>query len=139
MGASNHPDLAFPKGVGRPVDAELEERKAKAHEREVYITVDNRDKKRCLCCRRRGNTRATTMLGKIHHDHILERSLGGVTETWNIASMCSICHEFKTAHQIEPFGDPDLGTLTFTITRRAADVVFSGRALPSHVRLMEAK
>lgn len=136
MGASNYPGLKFAKG-SRTFDQQTEVRAAKAHELEVYRHVDERDGRKCTCCGRRGNPYAKTLLGKLHHDHIKERSLLGPTEAWNIALLCSQCHEFKRLQEITPHGDPEKGTLRYTVTAKAAKVIFKGRPRPAHVRIVK--
>jgi hypothetical protein len=138
MGASNHPGLRYAKGEGRVESAEKQTKDDKVEEQQVYHQVDVRDERRCRCCSRRGSPRATSLLQKLHHDHILERSLGGATTTANVCLLCARCHEFKTSHVIEPEGNPDTGTLTFTMPRAVAHEIFKGRRIPAHVRIQEA-
>lgn len=139
MGASNYPGLAFPKGKPRALRAEDARRDAKAEQRRVYALVDVRDKKRCQCCGRVGDPNAGTTLGRLHHEHLKELSLGGPTSTENVYLLCWICHPFKTGHQLEPHGNPDKAPLTFTVTSDAAAVIFKGRRRPAHVRILEAR
>jgi hypothetical protein len=138
MGASNYPGLKYAKQRAKALDAEDDARTANRHERVVYAKVDQRDKNQCTCCDRRGNPNATTTLGKLHHEHLVEKSLQGPTETWNVALVCWICHPYKTAHLLEPHGDPDKGTLRYTVTVLAAKVIFKGRTRPAHVRIVNA-
>src|SRR4051812_15155013 len=105
MGASNHPDLAFPKGKPHAISAEEQARAAARHQRQVYKHVDVRDGKQCTCCGRAGNPYAKTTLGKLHHEHMQELSLGGATSKENVTLLCWICHPFKTAHQLDPHGN----------------------------------
>ncbi len=142
MGASNHPGLKYPKvpkegesRVGRATRSATEE---KAHEIQVYHLVNVRDGFKCRCCGRRGSPHASTLLDKLHHDHIIERSLGGETETFNLCLLCARCHEQKTAHVIEPEGNPDAGTLIFVMPRELATEIFRGRRIPAHVRIKGA-
>lgn len=140
MGASNHPGLKYSKteqGRGRAVSATDQAKRDKVHEAEVYHLVDLRDERKCRCCARRGSSRATTLLQKLHHDHIVERSLGGATETANVCLLCARCHELKTAHVIDPEGNPDAGTLIFTMPGAVAHEIFKGRRRPAHVRIRE--
>jgi hypothetical protein len=136
MPASNHPDLKFPKGRARALEADADAKDAKAHERKVYAAVDGRDKKRCQCCGRRGNPNATTTLGKLHHEHLRELSLGGTTTPTNVWLACWICQPFKSAHQLDPIGNPEKAPLRFTVTEAAAAVIFKGRHRPAHVRIL---
>lgn len=138
MAASNYPGLAHPKRRAKALDDDEQARKDRQHEIVVYRDVDVRDKRQCTCCGRRGNPYATTTLGKLHHDHIIPRSRGGVSETWNVALLCWICHEYKTANQITPHGNPDKGTLRYDVEASAAKVIFKGRRKPLHVRIVKA-
>jgi 5-methylcytosine-specific restriction endonuclease McrA len=139
MGASNHPDLKYAKPRARALDDDEESRSAKQHQKAVYAVVDVRDKRQCTICGRRGNPNATTTLGKLHHEHLKELSLGGPTKTSNVVLACWICHPFKTAHQIEPTGNPDRGTLRYTVTGAAAKVIFKCRRPPAHVRIVDGE
>lgn len=142
MGASDYPGLRFPKvdkaGEGRVERARRSAADEKMHEIQIYHQVSVRDLMRCRCCSRRGSPRATSLLQKLHHDHIQERSLGGVTEAFNVCLLCARCHELKTQHVIEPEGNPDAGTLIFVMARAVAHEIFKGRRIPAHVRLKES-
>lgn len=86
---------------------------ADAHERDVYRAVDLRDRRRCRACGRKSNPSAVGLLDRAHHHHVIYRSAGGPTETWNVALVCSGCHDaehVKKTLQIE--GNADEG-LTF--------------------------
>jgi hypothetical protein len=137
MGASNHPQLRFPKGRAHALDAEDDARAIDRHQRRVYKHVDLRDQKQCTCCGRTGNPDAKTTLGKLHHEHIVELSLGGETTPENVCLLCWVCHPFKTAHQLDPHGNPEKAPLTYTVTAKAAAEIFKGRRRPAHVRVVE--
>jgi hypothetical protein len=136
MGASNHPDLKFAKGRARAHDADDDARAVSTEQRRVYKHVDLRDQKQCTCCGRTGNPYATTTLGKLHHEHIVELSLGGLTMNENVCLLCWVCHPFKTAHQLDPHGNPEKAPLTYTVTADGAGVIFLGRRRPAHVRIV---
>jgi 5-methylcytosine-specific restriction endonuclease McrA len=94
-------------------DKAKEERDELAHEREVYKAVDLRDRKRCRACGRKSNPNGVGLLDRAHHHHVIYRSAGGPTETWNVALICASCHDeehVKRTLQIE--GNADEG-LTF--------------------------
>lgn len=139
MGASNHQGLRFPKGKARAISAEEQARTAQQHQRKVYKHVNVRDGKQCTCCGRAGNSKAKTTLGRLHHEHILELSLGGVTSPENVCLLCWICHPFKTAHELDPHGNPEKAPLTYTVSAKAAAVIFKGRRRPAHVRIVEGQ
>jgi 5-methylcytosine-specific restriction endonuclease McrA len=144
VGASNYPGLGLPKPRAKALDADDQAKADRQHDITVYHDVDVRDKRQCTCCGRRGNPYATTTLGKLHHDHLQGGSGQRITETWNVALLCWICHEYKTANLLEPSGNPDRHTLIWTIrnrkdgTRTVAEKIFTGRKKSAHVRIVEA-
>jgi len=79
----------------------------KQHEREVYALVDKRDGMTCRCCSGRMTKSLTIEPRRREHHHVVPRSAGGVTETWNIVAICFGCHEQITRHQIECSGNAD--------------------------------
>lgn len=76
------------------VDERLKaEREESAQERDVYKAVDVRDRKRCRACGRKSNPDAIGLTQRAHHHHVVYRSAGGPTETWNVALVCAGCHD----------------------------------------------
>lgn len=137
MGASNYPGLALPKKRAKALEDEAQARTDRQHQIVVYHDVDVRDRRQCTCCGRRGNPYAMTTLGKLHHDHLQGGSGRRMTQSSNVVLLCWICHEFKTANQITPHGNPDKGTLRYDVEASAAKVIFKGRKKPLHVRIVE--
>jgi len=135
MGASNCRRLKFAKPAPRAQTRTDLRRAAEKLERAIYALVSLRDHYRCRCCGRGGDPRAVTLLGKLHHDHLVPRSRGGQTVPENVILLCSQCHSLKTAHELEPHGNPERGTLTFTITSAAAATVFGKKRPSNHVRI----
>jgi 5-methylcytosine-specific restriction endonuclease McrA len=83
-----------------------------ANERTVYRQVDIRDRRRCRACGRKSNAQAMGLLERAHHHHIVYRSAGGPTDTWNIALICALCHDaehVKRTLKIE--GNADTGLM----------------------------
>lgn len=79
---------------GKTAKEERDERKAakKAHLLEVCRAVDRRDQGRCRVCAKRCEI-GSTFSDRVERHHVLARSLGGVDETFNLASLCVDCHD----------------------------------------------
>jgi hypothetical protein len=133
--------IGFPKPRARVFHKIDTKRDADALKREVYAEVDQRDDKHCRCCGRRGNPNATTTLGRIHRAHILDSSRGGEMASWNICSLCWICHALEhTGTQLFFVGtDANKLTLGFEIHEAAVVDVFGNRELPKHVHIITAR
>lgn len=85
---------------------------AAAHELVVYKAVDVRDQRCCRVCGAKADPNAVGVLNKAHHHHIVYRSAGGPTETWNIVLLCAKCHNAEHKHLIKMEGNAD-EALTF--------------------------
>lgn len=89
--------LAFPKiPPGRM--SRLQEKLARRSEeqaeiRACYKAVDERDKRRCRVCGKKGSPTATGLLERIHRHHMVYRSRGGQHEPDSVVSVCSQCHD----------------------------------------------
>src|SRR5690242_8630320 len=79
---------------GKTAKEERDERKAakKANLLEVCRAVDRRDQGRCRVCAKRCEI-GSTFANRVERHHVIPRSLGGVDETWNLASLCVDCHD----------------------------------------------
>jgi hypothetical protein len=109
---------------------------AAAAQREVYQWVDARDGKQCRICGRKGNPYAVDPLGKLHHVHLLDASLGGAMKPWNLYLGCWICHALIHAKQLWPTTrNADL-PMMFEIHEAAVVEVFGRRHLPPHVSIV---
>jgi 5-methylcytosine-specific restriction endonuclease McrA len=111
-------------------------REAKRIKREVHKAVDERDKRQCKCCGRKGNPNSTTAIGRLHRAHIQDASRGGAMETENILLLCWICHGLEHAKQLHIIGTNADKHVTFEIHEAAVVEVFGSRVLPSHVRMI---
>jgi hypothetical protein len=127
-------------GIPKPRPRILEKREAAREleklKRQVYAAVDARDQKRCRVCNRRGNPYALDPLGKIHHCHIQDASLGGAMSTENVFSGCWICHALIHAKQLFVIGRNANEWLEFEVMEAAVVEVFGTRHLPPHVRII---
>jgi hypothetical protein len=120
----------------RILQRRAEKRKADAEKRDVYLLVDARDCKQCKVCGRKGNPYAVDPLGKLHHVHILDASLGGEMKTWNLWLGCSICHALIHAKQLWPVTRNADQSMRFEIHEAAVVEVFGRKHLPAHVRIV---
>lgn len=73
-----------PSKLDRVLREQAEKRDRESTKRAVYGMVDIRDERKCRICGRHGNPYATTTLGRLHHAHLIDASLGGPTATANI-------------------------------------------------------
>lgn len=132
--------IGFPKPRPRVLDKIEADRAAEKLKREVYAAVDARDERKCRCCGRKGNPNATTTIGRIHRAHIKDASRGGEMASWNIASLCWICHAFEHAKQLWFLGDNadarGRSRLRFEIHEAAVLDVFGTKTLPPHVHII---
>lgn len=110
--------------------------------RAVHDLVDDRDRRTCRCCGRRGDPDAIDALGRIHRAHIRDASVGGALAPYNLVSLCWLCHALEHAKQLWFIGtdasadaDPPL---TFDIDEAAVVEVFGTRRLPPHVHIVAA-
>lgn len=124
-----------PKPLPRVLGKRDDKRERESHERKVNAEVDARDQKRCRCCRRKGNPNALTALGRIHRAHIRDASRGGPYESFNLASLCWMCHALEHAKQLHFLGHDANARLEFDIHEAAVVEVFGTRELPSHVHI----
>lgn len=131
-------DIRILKGQPRVLKARDDQRAADKQQRKVYALVDARDGKRCVCCGRRGNPYAVDALERIHRHHILQVGRDqGPMETWNLVSVCAICHSLiHITRELDVTGNADRRTLRWMLKRSAVADVFFGRAVPAHVRLV---
>lgn len=91
-------------------DAKDAEAKADAtHELNVYKLVDIRDKHRCRACGVFADPNAVGVLQRAHRHHVIYRSAGGPTETWNLLTICSKCHNDEHKHTLQIDGNADEG------------------------------
>ena len=93
MGASNCPDLAFPKDRPRVLVKADKACADKANWERVKRQVRKRDK--CMCRR----------CGKFTFmppHHLVFKSLGGKDTTENCLLLCKTCHPLAQQHVIEP-------------------------------------
>lgn len=89
-------------------------KKAKAdadekHERDVYGLVDIRDRRCCRVCGKKADPTAVGVLQRAHHHHVIYRSAGGPTDTWNVCLLCAKCHNAEHKHRIRIEGNADEG------------------------------
>ncbi len=84
-------------------------------ERAVYKFVDERDKRSCRVCGRRGVVDGVGILARLHHHHLKFRSAGGMDTSENVILCCSQCHADIHAHRVTVEGDAN-GTLTIRRT-----------------------
>lgn len=125
-----------PKPRPRVLEKRDDKRERDAHERRVNAAVDARDGKRCRCCGRRGDPTATTTLGRIHRAHIRDASVGGPYESWNLVSLCWLCHALEHAKKLWILGTNADRRIEFEIHEAAVVEVFGSRLLPGHVRML---
>ena len=95
----------------RVEDAKEHTSAAAAHERNVYRVVDVRDKWECRACQKKADPNGVGLLQRAHHHHVIYRSAGGPTETWNVCLVCAGCHDeehIKRTLQIEGNADEGL-------------------------------
>jgi hypothetical protein len=130
--------LGFPKPPPRIFDKRRIAREAANLLRAVYDEVDARDDKQCRCCGRRGNPYAVDPLGRLHHCHILDASLGGEVSAANIFLGCSICHLYVHRKELFVIGTNANHDLEFEVYESAAREIFSHRRLPGHVHIAAA-
>lgn len=130
-------DIRILKPLPRLAVRKDEDREATRRKRAIYAAVDARDSRRCALCGRRADPYAVDPLFRMHRAHIRDASLCGPLETWNLASLCGArCHlELVHGKAVTMRGNPDKGTLRFTITAGAAAKIFAGRDVPGHVRV----
>ena len=112
---------AKPSKLDRIAKRREAERDEAAHERAVNKIVDARDKGRCRCCGRRGNPNGMTLLDTLHRAHIVDRSLGGVYEPFNLCSLCADCHAAIHAKQLFFIGSDANARLEFEILDPAVE------------------
>jgi hypothetical protein len=78
--------------------------------KDCCAAVDARDEHHCRVCGRYGNPRARTMLGKIHHHHLIpnDRRLG-IHNSHAVISLCARCHnEIHVDCTLDLNGDADM-------------------------------
>lgn len=125
--------------LDRIADKKKAMRDAEEQKIDVYKVVDQRDEFRCVICGRKGNPYATTLLGRLHHCHVKDASLGGELVTSNIFLGCSECHLLrihgKQIRVIDEHANADEG-LEFEIDEAAVVHTFGNRAIPQHVHIV---
>lgn len=84
-------------------------KQAEALERMVYAAVNVRDKRTCRACGHRANPDATGTLERAHHHHVVYRSAGGPTASWNVCLLCPKCHNAQHKQQLDVRGNAELG------------------------------
>lgn len=89
--------------------------------------VRQRDKEACRVCFRK--TRDV-------HERLF-KSLGGVASLVNSMCACRKCHPYLQQHGIKPIGPTCNDPLTFQMCAAVAHDVFRGRAVPSHIEIVE--
>jgi 5-methylcytosine-specific restriction endonuclease McrA len=91
------------------VKAKLQKRQEEADTiRACYAFVNERDGYKCRVCSRRGRPGAASLLDKLHHHHLHNRSLGGAHETANVVLLCSSHHsEVHVEGTLRLSGDAD--------------------------------
>jgi hypothetical protein len=129
MGASNHPQFAFPKGQPAIVAKVTKRNKAINLDRVEKEKVRVRDKEACRVCGRK--TRDV-------HERVF-KSLGGVASLVNSMCACRFCHPYLQHHGIEVFGPSCNSKLTFEMQQSVAHFIFRGRAVPAHVTVTVPK
>lgn len=128
--------LAKPSKLDRIANKRDAKRKEDAHERAVNAIVDARDKGRCRCCGRRGNPDATTVLERLHRAHLIDASLGGPSEPWNLCTLCADCHAAEHAKQLHFVGLNANERIEFEILEAAVVALFGYRQIPAHVHIV---
>lgn len=99
----------FKQGQPTRYDRKAEKAKAEAeHERQVYAQVNARDRYTCRVCGAAADPKAVGVLNRGHHHHVVYRSAGGPTETWNIALLCARCHNAEHHHDLDVEGNADV-------------------------------
>lgn len=89
--------------------------------------VRQRDKEACRVCFRK--TRDV-------HERLF-KSLGGIASLDNSIAACRKCHPYLQEHGIKPIGPTCNGPLTFQMCAAVAHDIFRGRAVPSHVEVVD--
>ncbi len=95
------------KEPGRRKTRQKKVRDREAEKREVYEAVDRRDRYRCRVCGKRADPKATGMLERGHHHHIIYRSRGGRNRSWNLCLLCPECHDEVHAKRLFLSGNAD--------------------------------
>lgn len=84
-----------------------QERDDDAKERALHKAVDTRDKRKCRACGRRSNPDAVGLTQRGHRHHLTYRSAGGPDESWNVATLCYVCHNDEHKHRLRVDGNAD--------------------------------
>jgi 5-methylcytosine-specific restriction endonuclease McrA len=100
--------FAIPKGATRFSSRKARKAQQDKHERDVHQAVDRRDNHTCRVCGRYCSPLAVTLLERSHRHHLVYRSKGGPTETWNLATLCAHCHDEEHSGRIQLSGDADV-------------------------------
>jgi 5-methylcytosine-specific restriction endonuclease McrA len=79
----------------------------KAHERIVHQAVDVRDHHTCRVCDHYCSPLAVGLLERSHRHHLVYKSAGGPTETWNLVTLCASCHNGEHQKRMQLSGDAD--------------------------------
>lgn len=124
-----------PSKLDRVLREQQDKRETDALKRTVYREVDQLDERKCRCCGRHGNPYATTTLGRLHHAHLIDASLGGEMSIFNIYLLCWICHALVHAKQVFPIG-LNARQVAFEIYEAAVVHVFGSDPLPKHVAIV---
>lgn len=81
--------------------------------RACCAAVDLRDGRQCRACDRKSDPDRTGLLVRGHRHHIIYRSAGGPDETWNICTLCHLCHDAEHVKRtLDVDGNADVA-LTF--------------------------
>lgn len=81
------------------VDVRLErDANADTNWRRVCRLVDQRDGRQCRCCDKRTNPDDVGLL-RGHRHHIVYRSACGPDATWNLVTLCHVCHNDELHRQ----------------------------------------
>jgi 5-methylcytosine-specific restriction endonuclease McrA len=105
--AIDYSGFAIPKGPTRYRTKATRKAEKEAHERTVHQAVDARDHHTCRVCGRYCSPLAVTLLERSHRHHVVYRSKGGPTETWNLVTLCASCHHDEHDGTIQLSGDAD--------------------------------
>jgi hypothetical protein len=98
--------LRFPK-PSRLAEKDAKRREDARAEAACYRLVDRRDGYCCRLCGRRGNPQSVSLLDRLHHHHVTERSRGGEHTSANVILVCAFCHDLCHKHRVRVAGDAD--------------------------------
>lgn len=70
--------------------------------------VDGRDHRRCRACLKRTDPNAIG-LQRAHRHHMERRGASGPNESWNVITLCAVCHPEVKAQRLRVEGNADDG------------------------------